>query len=112
MKPWTRNDTKEWIHQLENRLEDIDYYLKQTINWCENNDVYDDRIVLMLSFLTVIWVSHLRDEPISYIELLEILGLSSLIQGEDKLYDLGPHLKNLDHEDMLKMVLKDIGKDQ
>lgn len=35
MKPWTREDTHKWVIQLENRLEDIGYYLKRTLEWCE-----------------------------------------------------------------------------
>lgn len=110
MKPWTREDTKFWISQLEHRLEDIDYYLKETTEWCERNYIYDDRKVFMLSFLTVIWVSHMRDEPISYIELLEILGIPELIEGEDKIYYLGPELTNLSHEELLNMVYKGLNK--
>jgi hypothetical protein len=34
-KIWSRDDTKEWVIQLEHRLEDIDYYLKKTVDWCE-----------------------------------------------------------------------------
>ena len=29
MKYWSRNDTKEWIVQLEHRIEDIDYYQRR-----------------------------------------------------------------------------------
>lgn len=108
MKPWTREDTKLWIGQLEHRIKDIDYYLRKTIEWCEDHYVYDDRHVFMLSFLTVIWVSNMRNEPISYVELLEILGMPELITGEDKLYNLGPDALNVDHEQLLNIILKGI----
>lgn len=108
MKPWTREDTKFWISQLEHRIEDIEYYLKETIEWCEENYVYDDRKVFMLSFLTVIWVSNMRDEPISYVELLEILGIPEMIVGEDKIYELGPEFLNVSHDQLLNLVLSDL----
>jgi hypothetical protein len=108
MKPWTRDDTKEWIAQLEHRIEDIDYYLKKTVEWCEDHYVYDDRKVFMLSFLTVIWVSHMRNEPISYVELLEILGMPEMIVGEDKIYELNAEFENFDHEQILEMILKNL----
>jgi hypothetical protein len=106
MKPWTREDTKEWIIQLENRIEDIDYYLKETTRWCEDNFVYDDKTVFMCSFLTCLWVCHMRNEIISYKELLEILGLEHMYTGEDSIYNLGPQLKNVEHEDLLKLIVR------
>lgn len=108
MKPWTRDNTKFWITQLEQRIKDIDYYLKKTLEWCEDHYIYDDRKVFILSFLTVIWVSNMRDEPISYVELLEILGLENMIVGEDRIYDIGPTIANLTFEQMLAVVIKDL----
>lgn len=110
MKPWTREQTKHWIAQLESRISDIDHFLKKTLDWCENRFIYDDRQVFMFSFLTVIWVSHMRDEPISYIELLEILGIPEMIVGEDKTYDLGPELSNISHEQLLDLIYKGLNK--
>jgi len=103
-KYWSRNDTKEWISQVETRIEDMDYYLKRTVEWCEINGIYDDRKVFICNFLTCIWVSHMRNETISYKELLELLGLGELEGIEDKIYDLGPKFKDLDHEEMLSLL--------
>ena len=44
--PWTRLDTQHWIDQLEHRIEDIDYYLNRTLEWCEDRGVYNDQAVL------------------------------------------------------------------
>lgn len=106
MKPWTREDTKHWIAELEYLIEDIDYYLQQTLKWCEDHYIYDDRKVFMLSFLTVIWVSNMRDEPISYVELLEILGIPDMIVGEDKTYHIEPELLDISHEEFLELIVK------
>ncbi len=106
MKPWTRDDTKYWISQLENRIEDIDYYLKETIRWCEDHYIHDDRKVFMCSFLTCVWVCHMRNESITYKELLEILGLENMYTGEDSIYNLGPNLKNVDHEELLNLITR------
>lgn len=106
MKPWTREDTKYWISQLENRISDIDYYLKETIQWCELNSIYDDRKVFMCSFLTCVWVCHMRGETISYKELLEILGLENMYMGEDSIYDIGPQFNDVTHEELLELVIR------
>lgn len=111
MKVWTRNDTKEWIHQVENRIEDIDYHLRRTIDWCESRGVWDDKKVLILSLLTIIWVCWMREEPVSYVEVLEILGLDEKVVGDDKLYSLGEKYYNLTHEEMLEIILSDLDRE-
>jgi hypothetical protein len=106
MQHWTREDTRYWIAQLENRIEDIEYYLKETIRWCEDNFIHDDRKVFMCSFLTCIWVCYMRNEPISYKELLEILGLEEMYTGEDSIYNLGPELQHVEHEELLRLIMR------
>jgi hypothetical protein len=108
MKPWTRDETKDWIKRVETRITDIDYYLKKTIEFCEFNDVYDNRTVLVLSMMTVIWVSHMRNEYVSYNEMAEILGIDDVAISNDKIYDLGVKFSQLDHDQMLKVLLKTI----
>lgn len=103
---WSREDTRHWIEEVESRIEDIDFFLKKTVKWCEDNYVYEDDRVFMCSFLTCIWVTHQRGELITYSELLEILGLGHFVEGEDKVYELDDQFSDLDHEDLLKMVKK------
>lgn len=108
---WTRNQTRDWIAQLETRIKDIDYYLKKTTEWCEDRFIHDDRKVFILSFITCIWVSHMRDEPISYNELMELLGLEDMCISEDKLYELDPKFIDLEYEEMLKVIVKTLNED-
>jgi hypothetical protein len=103
-RPWTRDDTKEWIIQLEHRLEDIDYYLKRTIEWCEENGVYENRTVFACSLMTAVWVSHMRNEPISILELFEMLGIKDLENVEDAVYEFNPQYADFEHEELLHMV--------
>ena len=103
-KFWSLDDTRDWIAQVENRVEDIDYYLRQTVAWCERHNVLDDNRVFMCSFLTIVWVSHQRSEQVSYREMMEILGLGHLEIEDDKIYDLGAQFANMEHEDMLQLV--------
>ena len=110
MKPWSREDTKDWIHQLENRISDIDYYLKKTLDWCENYGVDDDHTIFMCSFLTCIWVSTLRDEPITTVELKEILGVNDWNFAEDKVYELDDIWLELDHEELLKKIIETLNQ--
>ena len=106
MSSWSRSDTRLWISQIEKRLSDIQFYLEKTLQWCEENDIYDDRYVFILSFMSCLWVCNMRNENITYNELLEILGLENMTVNEDKVYDLGNMFQNLDHYDLLAAVLK------
>lgn len=111
MRPWTRDDTKEWISQLEHRIEDIEYYLEKTIEWCEDNDIDDDRIVFMCSFLTCIWVSNMRGEPITFVELMELLEVKEWEADEEKIYDLDDKWSNLDHYELLEKAVRSFEDD-
>ena len=103
-KYWSRQDTQHWIAQLENRLEDIDYYLKQTVEWCEANDVYNDQAVFACAVMTVIWVSHMRQEPLSKREVLELVGVEDYYNAEDEEYTLGEPYHGMELEDLLEKV--------
>jgi len=104
MKPWTRDDTQHWIAQLENRVEDIDYYLMRAIEWCEDHRVYDDQAVFACCAMTVIWVCRMRGETITQKEMFELLGLQGWEVGTDDEYRLGDSYLDMDHEDLLEMV--------
>ena len=106
MNYWSRNDTKEWIAQLEHRIEDIDYYLKKTADWCDDYGIDNDRLVFLCSFLTCVWVSHMRGEPISFTELMELLGVEEWECDEDKLYELDEEYANLDHHELLELAVE------
>lgn len=106
MKYWSREDTKHWITQLENRIEDIDYYLKQTIEWCELHGIYSDKDVFVCAMMTVIWVSHMRNEPISRREAFELLGIQDWDQIPDEEFELGSKYKDCDLEDLLYSIAR------
>lgn len=111
MSIWSRDNTKEWIIQLENRIEDIDYYLVRTVEWCEQNGIWDDEKVFGLAFVTVLWVCHMRGEDVSRKEIIEIIGIAGWEDAEDAVMDLGDQLSTLDHEEMLQIVAKSLYKD-
>ena len=101
MNYWSRENTKEWIAQLEDRIEDIAHYLEKTTKWCDENGIDDERIVFMCCFLTCIWVSQLRCEEITYIELMEMLGMAPLESDEEKLYELDDRYADCTHRELL-----------
>lgn len=106
MNSWTRDNTRSWISQLENRLEDIDYYLKRTAAWCEDHGVWENKRVLMCCLITCIWVSSMRGEHITFQEIVEFMGLNDLVEpGIDKIYDVCPEFQNLDHEEILELLI-------
>ena len=101
MKYWSRENTKEWIAQLEDRLEDIAHYLEKTEEWCDAYGIDDDRVSFMCMFLTCIWVSQLRDEDITYVELMEMLGIDDIEVNEEKFYELDDRYAGLTHKELL-----------
>lgn len=111
MSYWTREDTQYWIAQLENRLEDIDYYLNRTVEWCENNGIWDNEAVFGLAFVTVLWVCHMRNEDVSRQEIYELLGVEDYYNAEDHVMELGAILSGMDWEEMLHLVSSTLSKD-
>ena len=110
-KYWAREDTQYWIAQLENRLEDIDYYLNRTVEWCENNGYWDQEKVFSLAFVTVLWVCHMRNEDVSRQEIYELLGIEDYYNCEDHVMELGDKLSEMDWEEMLCLVAETFSKD-
>lgn len=107
--PWTRTHTQDWIAQLENRIEDIDYYLSRTVEYCENNGIWDDIKVFSISFVVVIWVCKMREEKVTRQEILELLGMEHFNKAEDAVINLSEHLADKDFEELLQ-ILSDISQ--
>lgn len=104
MTVWTRDDTQHWIAQLRHRLEDIDYYLKQTVAWCEDREIYHDQTVFACAVMTVVWVSHMRGEPLSKREVFEIIGIVDFYNAEDQEYGLHERFYGMELEELLETV--------
>jgi hypothetical protein len=104
MTAWTRDQTKDWVAQLENRIEDIEYYLMLAIEWCEEQGIYNDRIVFVCAVMTVVWVSHMRNEPISQREIFELLHIEDWESVDDAIFELSPKYQNCELTELLKMV--------
>lgn len=107
-KHWSMWDTKLWVNQLENRIEDIDYYLNQTVQYCEANNIINNETVFTLSFLTVLWVSYMREEPISRREIFEILCIKDWEDLPDAPVELGAKLADFDLKELLDVVSKQL----
>ena len=103
-KVWDRKATRDWIAQLEHRIEDIRYYMERTIHWCEANEVYDDRTVFACIIMTSVWVSHMRNEPITKKELFEMLGVKGWEGVDDAIYEFNEAYESFEHEELLEMV--------
>lgn len=103
-RPWTRDDTKNFIQNIESRISDIDHFLEQTLSWCEQHDIIDSRRVAACCIFTCIWVSAMRGETITYTELMEILDLNVVGEFDDKIYNFGDDFKGVDLETMLTIV--------
>lgn len=108
MKAWSRDDTKEWVAQLENRIDDIEFYLKRTVEWCEENEVYSEKAIFICSVMAIIWVCHLRNEPISKHEIFEILGVKNWQDIEDEVFQFNPAYEDMELEQLLNFVVLSI----
>lgn len=104
---WTRNDTKDWLFQINHRLYDFDFYLKETIEWCEEHCISNDAAVFGCCVMTLVWVSYMRNEKLSKNEIYEILGFEDHIWDESEM-SLSNDLQNLDHKELLSKVIKDL----
>jgi len=78
IKPWEREDTREWISLLEHRLSDMKYYKNQAIEWCERRGISDSAIKTKCLITACIWVSHMRYEPLSFGEIYDLIGVTDL----------------------------------
>lgn len=105
MKYWSRDDTKEWISQLENRIEDLQFYLARTAEWCEEHDIHSEKTVLMCNVMALIWVSYLRNEPISIHEMFEMLGISNWQDTDDTVLEFNPAYETMELEELLQLVV-------
>lgn len=108
MAAWTREDTKIWLHDQHLKLEDVDYYLKQTVEWLEERDHTDQEVVFACSFMTIIWVNHLRGDLTSKREIFELLEIDNWQSVEDQYYQLPASYveMQLDHEELLELVVR------
>ena len=108
---WSREDTKEWLIQIENRLEDFEYYLKQTTEWCEVHGIFNDAAVFMCCVMTLVWVSYQRNERLSKKEVFELLGFDQNSFNNDE-YELGEEFQHLDHESLLYRVVRNFHQEE
>ena len=105
MNPWTRADTKHWITQLEHRIADFEYYRAKTTEWCKQQEVYSERVVLMCHIMALVWVSHLRNEQISRQELFELLGIENWEDVEEAVFEFNPKYELLTLEELLEAIV-------
>lgn len=105
---WTIEDTRLWIHDQYLKLEDVDYYLKATVEWLEQKGIFNKKLVFVCSFMTVIWVNHLRGCVSSKREIFELLDIPDWEDVVDQPYVLPPVYveMNLEHEELLELVIR------
>lgn len=106
MDNWQRSDTYDWMVQLENRIEDMHYYLEFTVDWCEQHEVTDNETAFACALMALVWVSYQRDERISKREALEILQIVDWQDVPDEEFQLSECYWNLSLDELLHCVLK------
>jgi hypothetical protein len=105
MKPWTRDDTKEWVFQIENRIEDIEYYINFTNQWLEEREFDSPYIIATCLIITILWVAAMRNEDVSQREIYEIIGIKDWYEAEDIIFGLNEEYNTLDLEEILEIAI-------
>jgi hypothetical protein len=105
MKPWTREDTQLWINQLENRIEDIEFYINFTKNWLDEREFDNPYMIATCLIVTALWVSSMRNEDITQREILEIIGIKDWYDAEDLVFGLNENYVGLDLEAILEIAV-------
>ena len=104
--PWTRENTQVWIHQLENRVDDIQYYINETLYWCDERFVVEEQPLAACLMITILWVCNMRQESVSRREVMELLGISQWDEFEDFEYFLDDRFNDMELNDVLEEVLE------
>lgn len=105
-KIWSREDTQYWISQLENRVEDIYFYLDIATRWCEDRFIHDEQRIAACYVITIIWVCAQRDESVSRQEVMEIMGVELWEGFEDHEFFLGDEFIDKELEEILEHVVE------
>ena len=109
MVNWTFGDTKLWIHEQYLTIEMMDYYLKSTVDWLEEKEVFDNRQTFICSFMTIIWVNHhLHARVTTKREIFELLDIPNWEDVEEYSYILPPVYVELglEHDELLELILR------
>lgn len=106
MTIWSREDTKIWIDQLENRVDDIQHYIDHTSYWCQEREVVEEQPLAACLMITILWVCMMRGESVSRREVMELLGISQWDDCDDFEYMLDDRFGNMELNDVLEEVLE------
>ena len=104
MTPWTRQDTQYWITTLETRIDDIEFYLNRTTEWCNDREIYKPFAVMACMIITVLWVSHMRKELVSKREIFELVGVSDWYNAPEEEYFLSDEYGDMDIDELLDIA--------
>jgi hypothetical protein len=102
--PWTRIDTKLWLHEVSLKLEAYESYLNDAQRWIEDNEITNERQIVILKFLTMLWVGYQFGEPVSKQQAFELLQTPQWEEVEDIVYSLPPKYGDLDHRQLLELA--------
>ena len=106
-KPWLRNDTQEWIAQMENRVADMQYYLEEASLWLSVQGFCRPEIMIACFTMTCVWVAHLRGEQITSHEIMELIGASTEdISMKNYVFELAPNYQEWQIEEIWYHVVR------
>lgn len=100
-RPWSRNDTQEWIAQMETRVADMQYYLGEALLWLASQGYCRPEITIACLTMTCVWVSNMRNEQITAHEIMEMIGASTEdAKTPNSIFELAPQFKGWDIEEI------------
>jgi len=106
-KPWIREDTKEWITQMENRVQDMQYYLEEAILWLSVHGYHHPDMTIACLTMTCVWVANMRNEPITAHEIMEMIGADTEeVEIKDDIFELAPNYHGWEIEEIWYHVIR------
>lgn len=106
-KPWSRNDTQEWIAQMENRVADMQYYLEEALLWLTTYGYHHPHITIACLTMTCVWVANMRNETITSHEIMEIIGApTDNLELSNDIFELSPQYQGWDIEEIWYHVIR------
>lgn len=106
-RPWMRENTQEWIAQMENRVADMQYYLQEALLWLALNGYNRPEITVACLTMTCVWVAHMRNECITSHEIMELIGAETdEVNTPDDIFELSSDYKSWQIEEIWYHVIR------
>jgi hypothetical protein len=108
MTPWTREDTREYIQNLEEEIEIYLTYKLRVESYLESKGYFADNTVLYVKcyILAFAWISHHLDRELSIRMIYDLIGIENDVDPNQGLV-LAENFLVLDFNELMDLVIQD-----